>query len=199
MAVALSKTAWTEAALSALARDGLHGVAVEPLARRLGATKGSFYWHFADRSELIAATLHLWEQRETADVIERIRRITEPHERLGALAVGAYAAAAGGNAHAALLASASNPQVRVVLDRVTQTRLAFLRQLYQELGVAADSAEQHARVAYALYLGIGELHRAALDGDSAGEEDLAYLALAVDKMMPSELRASRAVARPLTR
>ncbi|MDQ6732181.1 MAG: TetR/AcrR family transcriptional regulator, partial [Actinomycetota bacterium] len=53
----LSRTDWTEAALLALAHDGLAGVAVQPLARRLGATKGSFYWHFADRAELIAATL----------------------------------------------------------------------------------------------------------------------------------------------
>ncbi len=52
-------------ALLALARDGFAGVAVEPLARKLGATKGSFYWHFATRAELIAATLELWEQRET--------------------------------------------------------------------------------------------------------------------------------------
>jgi AcrR family transcriptional regulator len=57
MACPLSKADWTEAALDALAGDGLSNVAVEPLARRLGATKGSFYWHFANRAELIAATL----------------------------------------------------------------------------------------------------------------------------------------------
>ena len=59
MVMTLSKADWTESALLALARDGLTGVAVEPLARRLSATKGSFYWHFANRAELIAATLEL--------------------------------------------------------------------------------------------------------------------------------------------
>ncbi len=53
----LTAADWTEAALVALARGGLAAVGVEPLAKELGATKGSFYWHFADRNELIVSTL----------------------------------------------------------------------------------------------------------------------------------------------
>ena len=48
----LSAADWSEAALVALARGGLAAVAVEPLAKELGATKGSFDRHFADRNEL---------------------------------------------------------------------------------------------------------------------------------------------------
>ena len=40
---------WARAALEAIAEDGVTAVAVEPLARSLGVTKGSFYWHFANR------------------------------------------------------------------------------------------------------------------------------------------------------
>jgi AcrR family transcriptional regulator len=180
----LSKVDWVEAALLALAADGLAGVAVEPLARRLGATKGSFYWHFADRAALIAATLELWERRETTEVIKVIEAIADPRQRLNALGVAAYAGAARGNAHTAVLAAVSDPGVRAVLDRVTHTRLAFLEQLYLELGVAAAQAACRARLAYALYLGIGELRRA--DSGPAGEELDAFLALAVDAVMPPD-------------
>src|SRR5580698_155106 len=45
----LTRADWIATALDAMARDGLRAVAVEPLAERLGATKGSFYWHFRDR------------------------------------------------------------------------------------------------------------------------------------------------------
>jgi len=175
---------WTEAALVALARDGLAGVAVEPLARQLGATKGSFYWHFVDRADLIRATVELWEQRETTEVIDRIQAIPDPRERLTALGAGAYASAARGNAHAALLAAASDPRVRLVLERVTRTELAFLEQLYRDLGVPAGRAARHARLAYALFLGIGDLRRADPDGDPAGRELDAYLKMAVDVMIP---------------
>jgi len=132
MGMALSKVDWIEAALQALARDGLSGVAVEPLARMLGATKGSFYWHFADRAALISATLELWEQRETTEVIARIEAISDPRERLIALGRGAYPGAARGNAHTAVLAAASDPRVAPVLARVTRTRLGFLERLYNE-------------------------------------------------------------------
>lgn len=182
--VPLSKLAWTEAALEALARDGLAGVAVEPLARRLGATKGSFYWHFADRGALITATLALWEQRATTETIDRIQAIPDPRERLRELAAGAYARAIAGNAYAALLAAASDPRAADVLRRVTRTQLAFLEGLYGDLGLPGDQARRHARLAYALYLGIGELRHADPDSDPAGEELDAYLGLAVDIIMP---------------
>ena len=184
MVMSLSRTDWTEAALSALAQDGLAGVAVQPLARTLGATKGSFYWHFADRGALIAATLELWEQRETTAVIERIEAIDDPRQRLVALGRGAYAGAARGNAHASILAAASDPRVGPVLERVTRVRLAFLQRLYRDLGVERNEATRRARLAYALYLGIGELRRADPDGDPTDAELDAYLDLALATMVP---------------
>ncbi len=182
----LSRTDWTEAALSALAHDGLAGVAVQPLARRLGATKGSFYWHFADRAELIASTLELYEQRETTEVINRIQTIPDPRERLTAIASYAYAGAAAPNAHAAVLAAAADPRVAPVLTRVTHTRLTYIKRLYTDLGLTPDQATRQARLAYALYLGISQLRRADPDHEPTGAALNAYLEMAVNVMMPPE-------------
>jgi AcrR family transcriptional regulator len=179
----MSKTDWTEAALDALAHDGLAGVAVEPLARRLGTTKGSFYWHFADRAELIAATLELWEQRDTSDVIDRLQAIADPRERLIALASGAYAAAARGNGHVAVLTAASDPAVHAVLQRFTRTWLAFLEALYCELGSPKGESSLRAHLAYAMYRGIGELRHADPESAYTGPQLDAYLKLAVDSIM----------------
>jgi AcrR family transcriptional regulator len=192
MDMSLARTDWIDAALSALAQDGLAGVAVQPLARTLGASKGSFYWHFADRAALVTATLELWEQRETTAVIERIEAIDDPRERLVALGRGAYAGAAQGNAHASVLAAASDPRVRLVLGRVTRTRLAFLQRLYRDLGLKEDEATRRARVAYALYLGIGELRRADSHGDPTDAELDAYLELALATMLPPGVPADAA-------
>jgi AcrR family transcriptional regulator len=182
--MALTRTDWVEAALLALTRDGLKGVAVEPLARQLGTTKGSFYWHFTDRAELVAATLEHWERRATTEMIERIEAIDEPRERLAALATTAYAGAARGNAYAAMLAAAADPLVRAALERVTRAQLGFLRELYADLGVPSDQAARHAHLAFALYLGIGDLRLADPDNAPAGRQLDAYLALAVDAILP---------------
>src|SRR6476659_2572674 len=68
----LTRDDWITAALAAIADGGLAAVGVEPLAARLGATKGSFYWHFAGRDALVAAALSRWERTDTEDVITAI-------------------------------------------------------------------------------------------------------------------------------
>jgi AcrR family transcriptional regulator len=81
----LSAADWETAALDALADGGLAGIAIQPLARRLGVTKGSFYWHFADREALLAAALAHWETSHTERVIEAVESVRDPRERLARL------------------------------------------------------------------------------------------------------------------
>lgn len=56
----LDAEAWIAAGFEALASGGIDAVRVEPLAKALDITKGSFYWHFADRRALIDAMLESW-------------------------------------------------------------------------------------------------------------------------------------------
>jgi AcrR family transcriptional regulator len=193
MAMALSRDDWTRAALDALATDGLAGVAVEPLARRLGASKGSFYWHFRDRDELIAASLERWERRDTVEVIAALETIPDPRDRLRELARSAYAGAAEGrDAQPGVLAAASDPRVAPVLKRVTRTRLAFMERLFQALGLDPPVARARAQMAYALYVGLGDLRRAFPQPPLSGPELAAQVELIVDALAAPP----RATARP---
>src|SRR3954471_5368729 len=137
---ALAAADWIEAALLALARGGLAAIAVEPLAKELGTTKGSFYWHFADRQALLEATLELWERRDTDRVIAAIDETQEVETRPRTLLRLAFASvhdrSAGGvgTVELALQASASDPLVSRTLDRVTRRRLTYLTRLYTEMG-----------------------------------------------------------------
>ncbi len=114
---ALTAADWAEAALDALARGGLSAVAVEPLAKELGATKGSFYWHFADRQALLQATLELWERRDTDRVIAAIDETQEVETRLRGLLRLAFSSVrdgsdnGAGTVELALQASAAHPLV----------------------------------------------------------------------------------------
>ncbi|MFI5643524.1 TetR/AcrR family transcriptional regulator [Kitasatospora sp. NPDC051705] len=66
--------AWVEEGLRALAAGGPDAVRVEPLAKRLGVTKGGFYGHFADREALLAEMLDTWERESTDEVVDRVER-----------------------------------------------------------------------------------------------------------------------------
>src|SRR3982750_413836 len=78
----LSAGSWAAVALDALIAGGVSPVAVEPLAVRLGATKGSFYWHFANRDALVEAALALWERDRTEAVIAAMDAEPDPARRL---------------------------------------------------------------------------------------------------------------------
>src|SRR3546814_1971029 len=78
----LSAEDWAQAALDLIAENGVAAVAVEPLARRLGVTKGSFYWHFPSRDALLQAALERWESVEQEAVFGPLETIPDPRERL---------------------------------------------------------------------------------------------------------------------
>ena len=67
-ATRLDAAAWIAAAFDVLADGGIDAVRVEPLAKALGITKGSFYWHFADRRALLDAMLEAWMQGRVAAI-----------------------------------------------------------------------------------------------------------------------------------
>ena len=71
----LSREAWIEAALARWPSGGLDAIAVEPLATRLGTTKGSFYWHFKDRADLVIATGLHGSGRRPGTVIELVEPV----------------------------------------------------------------------------------------------------------------------------
>ncbi|MBA3558285.1 MAG: TetR family transcriptional regulator [Gemmatimonadaceae bacterium] len=83
METRLSKGHWLRAARLALLRRGPEGVRVEPLARDLGVTKGSFYWHFKDRNDLLDALLTEWEA-ETSLLSEALQ-LANPRDQLPAI------------------------------------------------------------------------------------------------------------------
>ncbi len=157
----VSKDDWTMAALRALARGGVAAVAVDVLARELGVTRGSFYWHFANREALLVAALETWELRATTDVITAVRQEGDPWTRARSLFVEALGSEKIAGLEPALAAQTGHPAVAAVVARVTETRLAFLGEIFTGLGLGAQDARHRALAAYAAYLGWLELRRTA--------------------------------------
>lgn len=155
-----SREDWTAAAVDALAEGGVAAVAVEPLAARLGATKGSAYWHFRNRDDLLRGALERWETDYTEAVIAKVDAQPDPEARLRVLFTTALRPSSGSAVDAALLASPDHPVVAPILRRVTERRLNYLTSLYADLGFAETAANHRAVLAYTTYLGTLQLRRA---------------------------------------
>ena len=149
----LDPNAWITAAYEIFEDGGVSAVRVDPLAKRLGITRGSFYWHFKDRAALLRALLDRWVECETERVIEeneqgdgtaadRLRRLLRTcASEDGRLEISVREWAAG-DAHA-----------REIVRRVDDTRIAYLTNLICEAGAPKRDAEARARIAYVAWLG----------------------------------------------
>jgi AcrR family transcriptional regulator len=152
----LDKTDWLRAARRALLRGGNAAVRVEPLAAKLKVTKGSFYWHFRDRAELLETIMREWEL-ETTEQLAIAAAHDDVQAGLQALLVEIgrrVVASERGEApsDAAIFAwSATAPEIARRVSRVEAQRLAFLERV--------TGSPQRAELAYLCYLGFVERRR----------------------------------------
>jgi AcrR family transcriptional regulator len=153
----LSAGSWAAAALDALISGGVAAVAVEPLAVRLGATKGSFYWHFANRDALLTAALELWEARYS-ESLEAADEQPDPARRLAFLFADVVAASDDERSgEINLLAAADHPLVGPVVRRVAARRTDYLIDLFRQMGYSLGEARRRGLLAHHVYLGYLEM------------------------------------------
>lgn len=186
-AAPLSREAWVAAAFQVIAHQGVSAVAVEPLAQALGVTKGSFYWHFQSRDELIHAVLEAWEQDQSADVVARYSGIEDPRRRLRVLLFAAFEDLENGRFFAALAVSSEDPRVRPALKRATERRLEFGVKAFQALGLSEGEARERALLAYAAYAGYFQLLRTTPEAVEAVTDLSGYVRRLADALVPEEL------------
>src|ERR1700738_1087707 len=178
----LTAADWAEAALHLIAESGLRALTVEALAARLGVTKGSFYWHFKGRSELLTEALRRWEHRATTESITGLSAVTDPSQRLRFMIDTASQSPRSRSLYAALAEAAEDPIVKRVLNRVASLRIQYLETCYRELGFAPRQAKGKAVFAYAAYRGLLQL---AHEAPSALPSDWpSYKSLVREALLP---------------
>jgi AcrR family transcriptional regulator len=142
--------------LQTLAAEGVAAVRVELLAKSLQVTKGSFYWHFADRPELLAAMLDEWRRSTLTAVVESVwgkpADAYEKLERLWRICFSGRPDNPGGPLEAALRQwSLADAGVADMMAEVDAERIAFVAKIYRE--IPADDPEGRARVFYGYVVG----------------------------------------------
>jgi len=175
-----SKLDWLLAAFRTLGEDGVDGVKVERIAKKLGTTKGSFYWHFADRQGLLSQMVDFWEQEGTHGIISSLDgRELNASERLQALArISSHTETHGLDSIAvegALRAWAGQEDWVAERIRATErTRIDYVAQLLEEIGYAPSSATMYATQLYLMLLGLYSINR----HDPHKDYDNAFVAFA---------------------
>lgn len=174
--VRLGRAEWIDAGLKALADGGVSKVRVEVLAKSLSVTKGSFYWHFVDRNELLAAMLESWHEQRTLAIGDLIKRkASDPRGRLAFLLKLSTDPESentpGGRVENAIREWAkSSDMAKMALSRVDKERLAILAKHYEDLGFRPSAARGRAFLFLAYVVGTNVLLQ-DLSEDMLEEQD----------------------------
>jgi AcrR family transcriptional regulator len=158
----LGPAEWVNAGLKALAKSGFSALKADTLANRLGISRGSFYWHFADVSAFHAAILRRWREIALENIIDEIDRAAD--DRLGALMYRAFAGNTGIERAVRAWATADT-RARAAVEAVDAERIRYLRKLLIDAGVRPSVAGTRARIMNWCYLGFA-LSSNKLDHDT---------------------------------
>jgi AcrR family transcriptional regulator len=153
MADQLSKKDWLDQGLRTLAKSGFTALKAEPLAKAMGVSRGSFYWHFADIGAFHAAILDHWRDVAVERIITDVEAVSPDRNPLPALLRRAF-----GNKPPVLESAmrswaAHEPTVRTVVQAVDQRRLGYLESRFRAAGLSSEAAHARAQILYWAFLG----------------------------------------------
>jgi len=154
---------WLDFALQTLAHEGFEALKADVLARKLGITRGSFYWHFNDLEAFHSRVIERWKEAATEAIIVDIERFESPEKRLDALLRHAFGHGASLEIHMRTWAASNTDAARAVSD-IDRRRRNYIENLLVEAGVAPTFATTRAQLVYWTYLGAA-LSQARLKGE----------------------------------
>jgi AcrR family transcriptional regulator len=149
----LTPERWIDAATEVLVDQGIDHVRVDVLARTLGVTRGSFYWHFKDRDDLLRHVLQAWSDRSTESLTRRLESASnDPQELLRdviSLPFRGRAAVRAARIELAIRAWARRDETaRHAVDEADASRIGYHAQLFSALGFPINEARMRAFMLY---------------------------------------------------
>lgn len=148
----LSRADWSAAGLVALLEGGPRAVTVEGVAGRLGATKGSGYWHFSSRADLLQEVVAEYRRTHTDALIEDVQEhASGPQEQLRLLFDLVFRSRDSGNEARVLMSD--EPVIAEAVADLAERRITFVAGLVTATGVGRAESRRRAELAYCIVLG----------------------------------------------
>lgn len=158
----LTREDWIQAACRKLIKESIDTVRVDVLAKELNITRGSFYYHFKSRQELLESLLTHWRVQATENIIHQLGNPSySPEQRLEHLLnlpFHGQTASEAADLELAIRAWARrNESAQQVIEEVDSLRLKYIESLLRQVGYDSQSAGDVAVVIYAYLLNLGNV------------------------------------------
>jgi AcrR family transcriptional regulator len=146
----LSADDWINQGLKALTKSGFTALKADPLAKAMGVSRGSFYWHFADLGAFHAAVLKRWREIAAEQIIADVE--ADRDEPLKALLRRTFGARLDLE-RAVRNWAAFDPAAQVAVRAIDRRRLDYIETLLERRGLNATMAQARAQILYWTFLG----------------------------------------------
>jgi AcrR family transcriptional regulator len=148
----LSATDWLDQGLKALATHGFAALKAEPLAKAIGVSRGSFYWHFADIGAFHAAILKRWREVAAEQIIANVEAAAVHENPLPILLRQAFAGKLALE-KAVRSWAAFDSTARSAVQAIDRRRLDYVEGLLRQAGLPREAAQARAQILYWAFLG----------------------------------------------
>ena len=163
---------WLRAALDIMVDDGISGVKIQRLCDRLGVTKGSFYWHFADLDAFLGELARRWAE-DGARLQGKIGLGADPGSNL-LQAMRIFSDRRNRNLARAMRDWAQNDErARAAIRKSDQALFERVKEVMASLGFDDAEAEVRAKILY--YAGVGFAHVGSLGKRPSAQDQQAAM------------------------
>jgi AcrR family transcriptional regulator len=152
MADQLSARDWVDQGVTTLATRGFSALKAEPLAKAMGVSRGSFYWHFADIDAFHAAILKAWREVAAEAIISDIEAASAGDDSLAIMLRRVFSEKLALE-RAVRNWAAFNAAARGAVQAIDRRRLDYVEGLIEARGVASELARARAQILYWAFLG----------------------------------------------
>lgn len=146
----LSADDWIRQGVKALTKSGFTALKADPLAKVMGVSRGSFYWHFADLGAFQAAVLKRWREIAAEEIIADVEAGSDdPLKALLRRTFGARLELE----RAVRNWAAFDPAAQAAVRAIDRRRLDYIEALLERRGLEAAIAQARAQILYWTFLG----------------------------------------------
>ena len=141
-----SQEEWLEKALRALAKEGGSVLSVDALAKHLGVSRGSFYWHFKDKSDFVLQLVDYWIEVYTKSIIDYLEQMDISADKKLLLLMEKIVTERLTQYDISIRAWASHdPVASRKVKKNDELRYNFVRSLFSEIGFKGEELEMRTR------------------------------------------------------
>ena len=155
MADQLSVEDWLNLGLRTLAKSGFTALKAEPLAKAMGVSRGSFYWHFADIGVYHAAILKHWREVAAEQVIADLEMVSKDRDAVALLLRRAFSSTPALE-NAVRTWATVDPAARAAVQAIDRRRLGYIETLLRQAGLSADVTRARAQILYWAFVGFAQ-------------------------------------------